>query len=185
MKRQGTLAFFIFSVSKHNYITVSDLDILFHKYGHPAVSIVRLVFCLFMFSVPDLIMADVSDKLGLKNQLLLPCPGTPNCVSSQEKNFQHRIQPITFEGSLELAKQQLYWVINSMRGTRIIRQDVFYWHVEFTTQLLGFIDDVEFYFDGSQSLIHVRSASRQGYWDLGVNRRRVENIRSRFEELTK
>ena len=117
--------------------------------------------------------------------LLTPCPGTPNCVSSQEINSQHRIQPITFEGSLELAKERLHRVINSMRGTRIITQDVLYWHAEFTTQLLRFIDDVEFFFDESQSLIHLRSASRQGYWDLGVNRRRVETIRSRFEELTK
>ena len=130
-------------------------------------------------------LAGVPDNLGLKNQLLSPCPGTPNCVSSQEKNSQHRIQPIIFEGSLELAKERLYRVINSMRGTRIITQEDVYWHVEFTTQLLRFIDDVEFYFDESQSLIHVRSASRQGYWDLGVNRRRVETIRSRFEELTK
>ena len=117
--------------------------------------------------------------------LLTPCPGTPNCVSSQERNLQHRIHPIDFEGSLELAKENLYRVINSMRGTRIIKKDVVYWHVEFTTQMLRFIDDVEFYFDGSQSLIHVRSASRRGYWDLGVNRRRVETIRSKFGELTK
>ena len=138
-----------------------------------------------IFFVFSRCLAGVPDNLGLKNQLLSPCPGTPNCVSSQEKNSQHRIQPIIFEGSLELSKERLYRVINSMRGTRIIIQDVVYWHVEFTTQLIQFIDDVEFYFDGSQSLIHVRSASRQGYWDLGVNRRRVETIRSRFEELTK
>ena len=130
-------------------------------------------------------LAGVLGNLGLKNQLLSPCPRTPNCVSSQEKDSQHRIQPINFEGLLELAKERLYRVINSMRGTRIITQEDEYWHVEFTTQLLRFIDDVEFYFDESQSLIHVRSASRQGYWDLGVNRRRVETIRSRFEELTK
>jgi len=141
--------------------------------------------CLFLFSTPHLILAGVPENLGLKNQLLSRCPRTPNCVSSQEKNSQHRIQPITFEGSLERAKEKLYQVINSMRGTRIVTQDVVYWHVEFKTQLLRFIDDVELYFDGSQSLIHVRSASRQGYWDLGVNRRRVETIRSRFEELTK
>ena len=130
-------------------------------------------------------LAGVPDNLGLKNQLLSPCPRTPNCVSSQEKNSQHRIQPIIFEGSLELAKERFYRVINSMRGTRIITQEDAYWHVEFTTQLLRFIDDVEFYFDESQSLIHVRSASRQGYWDLGVNRRRVDTIRSRFEQLIK
>ena len=144
-----------------------------------------LGYCSFFFSTPHLILAGVPDNLGLKNQLFSPCPGTPNCVSSQEKNFQQRIQPITFEGSLELAKERFYRVINSMRGTRILTQDVIYWHVEFTTQLLRYIDDVEFYFDGTQSLIHLRSASRQGYWDLGVNRRRVETIRSGFEELTK
>jgi len=138
---------------------------------------------LFHFSTPYSIMAGAPDNLGLENQLLSPCPGTPNCVSSQEKNAQHRIQSLTFEDSLELAKERLHRVIKSMRGAKIITQEVVYWHVEFTTQLLRFIDDVEFYFDGSHSTIHVRSASRQGYWDLGVNRRRVENIRSRFEEL--
>ena len=161
------------------------MDTLFHKYRHQAVIKGCLGFCLLLFSVPDLILAGVPDNLGLKNQLLSPCPRTPNCVSSQEKNFQQRIQPITFEGSLEVTKERLHQVINSMHGTRILTQDVLYWHVEFTTRLLRFIDDVEFYFDGTQSLIHLRSASRQGYWDLGVNRKRVETIRSRFEELTK
>ena len=157
----------------------------FRKYRLHLISVGCLGIGSFFFSTPHLILAGVPDNLGLKNQLLSPCSGTPNCVSSQEKYSQHRIQPITFEGSLELNKERLRRVLNSMRGTRIITQDVVYWHVEFTTQLLRFIDDVEFYFDESQSLIHVRSASRQGYWDLGVNRRRVENIHSRFEELTK
>jgi len=144
-----------------------------------------LGFFFFLFLTPHLILAGVPDNLGLENQLLSPCPGTPNCVSSQGKNSQHRIHPITFEGSLELAKERLQRVINSMHGTRIITLEVLYWHVEFSTQVFRFIDDVEFFFDGPQSRIHVRSASRQGYWDLGVNRRRVETIRSRFEELTK
>jgi len=180
--RQGTLTFLIFSVSKHNKITDTDLNILFRKYRHHVIGVGCLGFCSFFFLSPHLILAGVPYNLGLKNQMLAPCPGTPNCVSSQEKISQNRIQPITFEVSLELAKEKLYRVINSMRGTRIITQDDVYWHVEFTTLLFRFIDDVEFYFDRSQSLIHVRSASRQGYWDLGVNRRRVETIRSRFEE---
>ena len=161
------------------------MNTLLRKYRYQAVSMGCLGFFFFLFLTPHLILAGVPDNLGLKNQLLSPCPGTPNCVSSQEKNSQHRIHPITFEGSLELAKDRLNRVLNSMRSRRIITQDFLYWHVEFTTQLLRFIDDVEFYFDESQSLIHVRSASRQGYWDLGVNRRRVETIRSRFDELTK
>ena len=122
--------------------------------------------------------------LGLQNQRLSSCPETPNCVSSQEKFSQNRIPPITFEDSLEQAKERIYKVINSMRGTRIITKEVLYLHVEFTTEVLGFIDDVEFYFDASQSLIHLRSASRWGYWDLGLNRRRAGNIRSEFKKLT-
>ena len=161
------------------------MNTLFRKCRLYVISVGCLGYFSFFFLIPHLILAGLPDNLGLKNQLLLPCPGTPNCVSSQEKNSQHRVKSITFQGSLELAMEKLYRVINSMRGTRIVTQDVVYWHVEFTTQLLRFIDDVEFYFDESQSLIHVRSASRQGYWDLGVNRRRVETIRSRFEELTK
>ncbi len=72
-----------------------------------------------------------------------------------------------------------------MVDTRIITQNKVYWHVEFTTRWLRFIDDVEFYFPESEALIYLRSASRSGYWDLGVNRKRVEEIRSRFEELAR
>ena len=101
----------------------------------------------------------------------------------QETKLQNRILPITFEDSLEQAKERIYRVINSMHGTRIIRKEFLYLHVEFTTQVLSFIDDVEFFFDGNHSLVHVRSASRRGYWDLGANRRRVETIRSEFNKL--
>jgi len=136
-----------------------------------------------LVSGSNLILADVPQYLGLKNQLLSPCPRTPNCVSSQEKNSQNYIMPIPFEDSMEQAKNKIYLVINSMHNTKIITQKDLYWHVEFTTKIFRFIDDVEFYFDAYNSLIHVRSASRSGYWDLGVNRRRVEAIRFRFEKF--
>ena len=113
--------------------------------------------CLFLVTEPNLILASVPENLGLKYQMLSSCPETPNCVSSQEKNSKKRIQPIIIEDSIEKAKERIYKVINSMRGTRIITQEDFYWHVEFTTQPLRFIDDVEFYFEGSQSLIHLLS----------------------------
>ena len=157
---------------------------LIEKFSYIALSICFLGFCYFLFLLTHSIPNDLPFNLGLKNKLLLPCSVTPNCVSSQEINSQKYIKPITFENSLDQAKNRIYQVINNLRGTKIIIQEDLYWHVEFTTQLLRFIDDVEFYFDRSQSLIHVRSASRRGYWDLGVNRRRVETIRSRFEKFT-
>ena len=125
------------------------------------------------------------DNLGLKNNMLLPCPKSPNCVLSQASDPKHQIQPIHYSTSVETAKERLNQVILSMDGTRIITQDEVYWQVEFTTRWLRLIDDVEFYFPEFEALIHLRSASRSGYWDLGVNRKRVEEIRSRFEELAR
>ena len=125
------------------------------------------------------------DALGLKNNLLLSCPKSPNCVLSQVSDPKHQIHPIHYTSSVEIAKEMLNQVILSMVDTRIITQNKVYWHVEFTTRWLRFIDDVEFYFPESEALIHLRSASRSGYWDLGVNRKRVEEIRSRFEELAR
>ena len=125
------------------------------------------------------------DNLGLKNNLLLSCPKSPNCVLSQASGPNHQILPFHYTSSVEFAKERLNRVILSMVDTRIITQNKVYWHVEFTTRWLRFIDDVEFYFPESEALIHLRSASRSGYWDLGVNRKRVEEIRARFEELAR
>jgi len=123
-------------------------------------------------------------NLGLKNNLLASCPSSPNCVLSQSSDAKHKIKPISYATSLEAAKEKLIKVIQSMDGTRIITQEEVYWHVEFTTRWLRFIDDVEFYFMEAEALIHLRSASRTGYWDLGVNRKRTNVIRSKFEELS-
>ncbi len=124
-------------------------------------------------------------NLGLNNKLLAACPASPNCVLSQKSDSRHQVQPLSYSGPLEAASELLQQAINSMSGTQIITQDASYWHVEFTTRWLRFIDDVEFYFVESEALIHLRSASRLGYWDLGQNRKRVEEIRFRFEKLLK
>ena len=124
-------------------------------------------------------------NIGLKNNLLVACPRSPNCVLSQASDAKHKIKPIYYSTSVEMAKERLNQVILSFRDAQIITQNEVYWHVKFTTRWLRFIDDVEFYFPESEALIHLRSASRSGYWDLGANRKRVEEIRSRFEELAK
>ncbi|MBT4184059.1 MAG: DUF1499 domain-containing protein [Deltaproteobacteria bacterium] len=124
-------------------------------------------------------------NIGLKNNLLVACPRSPNCVLSQASDAKHKIKPIYYSTSVEMAKERLNQVILSFRDAQIITQNEVYWHVKFTTRWLGFIDDVEFYFPESEALIHLRSASRSGYWDLGANRKRVEEIRSRFEDLAK
>jgi uncharacterized protein (DUF1499 family) len=122
-------------------------------------------------------------KLGLKNNLFAPCPVSPNCVLSLQSDAKHRIPPLFYTGSLEVAKERLNQVILSLETACIITQNGDYWHVEFTSRWMSFVDDVEFYFMESEDLIHVRSASRMGYYDYEVNRKRVEKIRFRFEKL--
>lgn len=108
---------------------------------------------------------------------LEPCPDSPNCVSSLSSDPRHRVAPIAYTGSSPEARQRLLDVIHSMPRTTIRSNEGTYLHVEFTSAVFRFVDDVEFYIDEAQNLIHVRSASRVGYWDLGANRKRVEDIR--------
>ncbi len=119
--------------------------------------------------------------LGMKEGRLFPCPSSPNCVSTQAQDPGHRIEPIRYAQTKEQAKQHLVQVISSMPRSRIVKDDGDYIHAEFTSLLFRFVDDVEFFLDDSAGLIHFRSASRLGLSDFGVNRRRMEEIRRRFE----
>jgi uncharacterized protein (DUF1499 family) len=117
--------------------------------------------------------------LGVKDNRLSPCPSSPNCVSSQSDDGGPKIDPIRFTSTLAEAMARLKEVVQGKERTTVVRETPEYFHVEFRT-VLGFVDDVEFFADESQKVIHLRSASRVGYWDLGVNRRRIESIRAEF-----
>lgn len=110
---------------------------------------------------------------------LPPCPSSPNCVSSRDPDPAHRVDPIPFRGTAEEAREALEAVLRSLPRATIVASSGIEVRAEFRT-LLGFVDDVEFRIDEAAGAIHVRSASRKGYWDLGVNRRRVEAIREAF-----
>lgn len=118
--------------------------------------------------------------LGMRDGRLAACPKSPNCVSTQAEDDGHRIDPIRYEGTLEEAKQKLLAVIGSMPRARIVSDEGAYIHAEFTSLIFRFVDDVEFLFDDAEKTIHFRSASRLGHSDLGVNRKRMEEIRKRF-----
>lgn len=123
------------------------------------------------------------DNLGVKAGKLAACPNTPNCVSSQAPagDTEHQISPLTYQSSPSDAMAKLKSVIAGIERTQIITETSDYLYVEFTTALMGFVDDVEFYFDPSTpGQIQVRSASRLGQSDLGVNRKRIEEIRAKL-----
>lgn len=117
---------------------------------------------------------------GATNDRLSPCPKSPNCVSSLSEDKSHYVEPLSYEVSQEEAREKLISVINSMKRSKIVTAEIDYIHATFKSALFGFVDDVEFSFDDQRKVIDVRSASRTGYSDLGVNRKRVEEIRKRF-----
>jgi len=109
--------------------------------------------------------------LGVKNGLLAPCKHSPNCVSSQAdvSDRKHYIAPL--RASMDEVRQ----AVEALPRTRIVLAHSNYLYAEFRSKLLGYVDDVEFFFDGA--VIQVRSASRLGRRDFGVNRARIEAIR--------
>jgi len=102
------------------------------------------------------------------------CPETPNCVSSFSSAEENKIEPLN--GSIIEIKA----LLEKMDRVTIIIEEQDYLYAEFKSSILGFVDDVEFYFNPNENLIHVRSASRIGKSDFGVNRKRIEEIRSKI-----
>ncbi len=120
---------------------------------------------------------------GVSDGKLAPCPESPNCVSSQSADEKHFVEPFPYKASLEQTRRSIIAVIESMRQSKIVTTEEHYIRAEFRSALFRFVDDVECYFDDTEKRVHVRSASRVGYSDLGVNRRRIEKMRTRYEAL--
>jgi uncharacterized protein (DUF1499 family) len=123
------------------------------------------------------------NNLGVRDGKLASCPTSPNCVSSQSTDAVHKIAPLTYTSTPEQALADIKSVIQSLPRTKIITESNEYLYAEFKSALMGFVDDVEFYVDRNANVIHVRSASRLGQSDLGVNRQRVETIRTKLNEI--
>jgi uncharacterized protein (DUF1499 family) len=124
-------------------------------------------------------------KLGYEAGRLTPCKRTPNCVSSQADpaDEQHYIAPLAVtKNASGDAMAQVRKAVESMPRTSIVRVEAGYLYAEFRSKLMGFVDDVEFLHDPVKGVVHVRSASRLGRRDMGVNRNRVEQLRSMLEK---
>jgi uncharacterized protein (DUF1499 family) len=116
-------------------------------------------------------------NLGVTNGRLAPCRRTPNCVCSQAdpSDAEHYIAPL--KGTMEAVRK----AVESLPRATIVSEKQNYLYAEVRSKLLGFVDDVEFFHDGS--VIQVRSASRLGRRDFAVNRRRIERLRAMITQL--
>ena len=125
-------------------------------------------------------MAKSKKPIGIVDGKFHPCPKSPNCVSTQAIDDKQKMEPINYSGSLIDAKAKIVSIINSLKRSKIVTNEENYIHTEFRTATFRFVDDVEFLFDDKEKIIHFRSRARMGYSDMGVNRKRMEEITKLF-----
>jgi uncharacterized protein (DUF1499 family) len=118
-------------------------------------------------------------NLGVINGALAACPDSPNCVSSQASDERHRIEPFATGDDPDAAFARLAEIARRRPDATVIDSTDTYLRVELRT--IFFTDDAEFLLDRERRLIQLRSASRLGYSDLGLNRRRIEEIRRQLQ----
>ena len=123
------------------------------------------------------------DDLGVHDGRLRPCPASPNCVSSDApQDDSHHVAPLVLAKPPEEAWPAVREAALDLPGARPGSEQARYLHVECESRWLGFVDDLELHLRPEAGTVAVRSASRLGHSDLGVNRRRVETLRTRLRE---
>lgn len=128
--------------------------------------------------------------LGVHDGKLKPPSKTPNSVSSQASLYPDHpqraysdIAPLPLKGDANATLDRIVSIIESMDGGKIVKREPGYIYAQFTTRLMKYVDDAEFWYDPSAEVIQVRSASRLGSSDLGVNRKRIEFIRQKLDSI--
>jgi uncharacterized protein (DUF1499 family) len=116
---------------------------------------------------------------------LKECPESPNCVSTQTQQESKKMDPIPFELDPKEVIKVIKSVVESQPNTNLQNESSNYLNYIFKSKIFGFIDDVEFLIDAEQKLIHFRSASRTGYSDLGVNKKRMTELKKAIKHKIK
>lgn len=122
-------------------------------------------------------------SLGVFNGRLAPCPAARNCICSDVTDKGHRIEPLVLAVSADRAWTAVHSVLGTLPGVHVITESDNYLHAECESTVFGFIDDLELHLRSANGVIAVRSASRLGHFDLGANRRRVEQLRAMLAGL--
>ena len=125
------------------------------------------------------------EGLGVTKGKLAPCPDSPNCVSTQSARKRHAMAPLPYLQTREASRERILSILKGMKRVEVATSTETHIHAEFRTALWGFVDDVAFFLDDTARVVHFRSASRIGYYDFGVNRRRMKEISERYLEAVK
>jgi uncharacterized protein (DUF1499 family) len=117
-------------------------------------------------------------------QELAPCPSSPNCVSSlaSVNDAEHAVAPLVLIVPAADAWPLVRETAMAMPRTRLVSENEGYLHAEVTSRIFRFVDDLELVLNAAEGRVDVRSASRTGYGDMGVNRKRVEQLRLQLQQ---
>ncbi|MGR8933952.1 MAG: DUF1499 domain-containing protein [Gammaproteobacteria bacterium] len=136
-----------------------------------------------LISIAIIVMTLSTTQAAAAAEKKLPlCPNSPNCVSSQATDAGHVIAPFKFTVAAESAWEALKNALRSQTRTVITADTGESLHAEASSLIFRFVDDIDALLDREAQLIHIRSASRTGYYDLGVNRKRIEALRSEMRK---
>lgn len=129
------------------------------------------------------VLNSVTETASASQKKLPPCLTSPNCVSSQAMiiDKRHFIAPFEIKGNARKAWEELKKAIIEQTRMVITHETHDTLHAEATSLLFRFVDDINVILDVDAELIHIRSASRTGHSDFGVNRRRIEALRLKLQ----
>lgn len=142
-------------------------------------TLIGLIICI-LFVAFFVFNLKTPSNLGLTGDKLMPIPKSPNAVSSQTDQRDKYVQPLTIYGSVQGSQDKIVTILIEM-GCKIITRSKVYIHATHDSNIFHFRDDLEFFFNEPKGLIEIRSASRVGYSDLGVNRDRYIKIKNAYE----
>jgi uncharacterized protein (DUF1499 family) len=152
--------------------------------GKEMKKIFKLIFGTFVFFTILLgCSGNKTEHPNGKSSGFLDCPDSPNCVSSLAKNPKHRIEPFKLKKDYRTGWKMVQKTVKSLPRTKIISADNSDIHAECRSMIFRFADDLMLHLISSSGIVHLRSASRIGYSDLGVNRRRVESLRKKLRNI--
>ena len=133
---------------------------------------VLMIFMLFGCSA-----VRSEDAAGIRSTFLSSCPESPNCVSTEAQEIRHKIEVFRLKGDFSKNWIEIQRALATLPRSTIEKADETYLHATFKSRMFRFIDDLELSLNPSSGIISIRSAAQTGYWDFGVNRRRVKHLR--------
>lgn len=138
----------------------------------------KIIFFIIFMTLNTATQANATSKKKLPL-----CLNSPNCVSSQAQDAKHFIEPFKISGDPEKAWAELRKYLDNHSRIVITHETHDTLHAEATSLIFHFVDDINVILDAENKLIHIRSASRKGHSDFGVNRKRIEALRLQLQKI--